>query len=451
MIKRFTARLLAIAAAAVLLASCGGKDIGKKAESADEPANSASETESEQQDSADTSEPEEAEESRAPLYDGELKAPAAEEKIDLSQGATENMLIRSVYDRGDTRRLAQKLKAARELADNTGLSSSERYGLATKIAFFGDSVTTGYNASGDKKFASLFQSWWEKNYSFYADWNISAIVGTDSYIGVHRAESDMLYDEPDIIFIEFINDENTEFYKESMDSLLRKCLSMPNKPAVILIETMWADGSSPQGVHSELALEYGVPVLSFRDAVLPEIDAGALKWEDVFADNVHPNDTGHELIAQMLISYCDSVADEMYSLGEPEAFKAQSPTGDKYKNAAILDAYTDLVWENNGFHNGSQLRNFQNGWGTITGGDITFAIECKNLGLLYTMAAADGGVAEIIVDNEVIANIDADYSEGTADYAASAELFSGSKSEFHLITITVPQGKRFEVLRWLIS
>lgn len=450
MTKRTPAALLAIAAAAACLASCGGKDIGRKAAADEDSSVSEAEVLPQDGDDSSVSEPE-AVGTFAPLFDGELKAPVADGKIDLSQGATENMLVRSVLNHGDTRRLAQKLRTARELADNTGLSSSERQELSTKISFMGDSVTTGYNAPGEKKFTLLFQTWWEKSFSFYAEWNNAGMVGTDSYLGVHRADSDMLFEEPDIIFIEFINDQNTNFYKESMDSLLRKCMSMPNKPAVILIEMMWADGSSPQQIHSELAEAYDIPVISFRDAVMPEIDAGNLAWEELFADDVHPNEKGHELIAQMIESYFDSVADEMYSVGEPEAFTAESPTGDKYHNAAILDVTSDIVWQNNGFDHGSQLRSFQNGWGTITGGDITFAIECKNLGLAYSMiSGGDGGTAEIVADNRLITTIDAAVP-GVTDYAVCTELLSGKKSELHWVTVTVPRGKRFDVLRWLVS
>ena len=41
-------------------------------------------------------------------------------------------------------------------------------------------------------------------------------------------------------------------------------------------------------------------MVSFRDALWPEIQAGRLKWSDVEADIVHPNDRGHAYAAQFV-------------------------------------------------------------------------------------------------------------------------------------------------------
>ncbi len=449
--KRVIAAVTAAVTALACLGSCGKKEIGRDGKAAASQAEtSAAES------AAEVSVPDEAEEPAEKKFTGELKAPVADGKIDLSKGATENMLIRSLAYEGDSSRLAQKLKEAKELAESKEYTAQEKYYYPTEVVFMGDSVTTGYNASGDKKFASQFQGWWENNISFYAEWENAGLIATDSYVGVHRVDSDVLVHQPDIIFIEFVNDADCEDdrCKEAMDSLLRKCMSDEGMPAVILIETMREDGSSPQDMHMELAEAYGIPVISLRDAVMPEIDAGNITWEELFADEVHPNDLCHGLIAQMLENYVSRVNETADSAAKPAKFTAESPTGDKYKDAIISDSLTGAVWvsENNGFDEGGQLWYLQNGWGTVTGGDITFVVTCKKLGMLYNMSTdGEGGTARIIVDNKVIADIDSDFSGGWGDHCESRELFSNSKAEEHYVTVKVPKGKRFEVVRLLID
>lgn len=55
---------------------------------------------------------------------------------------------------------------------------------------------------------------------------------------------------------------------------------------------------------------YALPMLSFRDAVWPQIEAGHLAWRDVIADTVHPNDLGHRQAAQLCTSFFDRVLRE---------------------------------------------------------------------------------------------------------------------------------------------
>ena len=219
------------------------------------------------------------------------------EPVDVSKGATEAMLERSILFEGDTSRLAAKL-------ENIEKNPKE----ITKICFLGDSITQGSAASSmASQYTGLFQKWWEDNLSYYVEFTNAGIGATDSYLGVHRVQEHVLEAQPDIIFIEFINDAGSEFYKTSMDSLLRKCLAQENDPAVILIEMTMDNGTSPQNVHSEIAKAYGVPVISYHDAVMPEIEAGTLAWGDISPDNIHPNDAGHAMLAQMLTNYIEHI------------------------------------------------------------------------------------------------------------------------------------------------
>ncbi len=377
----------------------------------------------------------------------ELKAPVNDGAIDVTQGCTENMLIRSVLNEGDTSRLAEKIQNALDNPEET-----------TKITFMGDSITAGSSASSSRnQYVNQFKTWWEENVSYYVDVTNAGIGATDSYLGVHRVQKDVLDYEPDIIFIEFINDADNEFYKATMDSLVRKCLSAENNPAVILVEMTMEDGTCPQNVHSEIGLAYDIPIISYHDAVLPEVEAGNIVWSDISPDNIHPNDQGHIMLGQMLTSFASSVMENAASAEEPTAFDAESPTGDKYANATIADKSTaDMVTvtDEGSFVETSSPWNFQNGWATTSGGSITFEMEFKNLGILY-YKTIDGlsGIADITIDGEQVASIDGDFTGGWGSYATNQEIYTSDEAAVHTVTVTVQEGdaQNFEVLGWLIS
>ena len=58
-------------------------------------------------------------------------------------------------------------------------------------------------------------------------------------------------------------------------------MEQENNPAVIMIEMTMDNGTSPQNVHSDIAKAYNVPVISYHDAIMPEIEAGTIKWSDI--------------------------------------------------------------------------------------------------------------------------------------------------------------------------
>lgn len=453
--KRLAAAVTAFALAAACMTACGNSG------SSDNSGSTADTTDA--QTTAAESLPEAAEDGGDPNaeeenMENELKAPVNDGKIDVSAGATENMLVRSVLNRGDTSRLAEKLKAAKDLAARDDMEAFEKVEQSTKIAFLGDSITAGSSPSDkNNAYTSQLTEWWEENFSFYATWNNAGIGATDSYLGVHRVDQDVLADEPDIIFIEFINDVDNDFYKTAMDSLVRKCLAQPNNPAVILIEMTMEDGTCPQNVHSEIGLKYDIPIISYHDAVLPEVEAGNITWGEISPDNIHPNDAGHIMLAQMLENFIQSVADDLDNAGEPTAFdrdSVESPTGDKYRDATLADKNSELVkvTEQDGFEDQTQAWNFQDGWRDPDGGSITFEMEFQNLGMLYWMTV-DGtsGTAAVTVDGVEISNINADFSGGWGDYAKGEEIVSFDEKGKHTVTVEVPEGKNFEILRWMIS
>lgn len=373
------------------------------------------------------------------------QAPVNDGPIDIAKLPTDNMVIRSrLYD-GDSARIAEKVKAALDSKDNK-----------TVIAFLGDSITQGSSASWENQYTNQFAAWWKENISENADFINAGIGATDSYLAVHRADTDVLSYDPDIIFIEFINDGNNDFYKSTMESLVRKCLAAPSQPAVVLIEMTQENGTCPQDVHTEVAEYYNVPVISYHDAVLPEVNAGTLSWQSISPDNIHPNDDGHKMLGKLLTEYVGEIKDNIsklkttYKAFDPES---KSITGDKYFNAKLLgkDSPELTVVSSEGFDDASTNYPYNNGWAASSGGTIKFEMEFQNLGILFNKMTSGGGTAFVKIDGIDVAMVDADFSGGWGSHASNQEIICFEEKGVHTVTITVNSGRRFEILRLMVS
>ncbi len=151
----------------------------------------------------------------------------SEEDVFNVSYCTDEMLKKSLMYKGDTTRLASKIKAA--LADKNS---------TTKIAYLGDSITEGAVVGlGNEHYGNRFAEAWRRNIGNNVSVSIKGYGATTSYLGVHIVDDVILRNKPDIIFIEYVNDpQGMDITLNSIDSLLRKCLSLDNKPAVILLK-----------------------------------------------------------------------------------------------------------------------------------------------------------------------------------------------------------------------
>lgn len=114
--------------------------------------------------------------------------------------------------------------------------------------------------------------------------------------------------QPDFVVVEYaVNDPNTQAAAETLEGLVRQILKQPNQPAVMLLFTMHRTGDNAQEWQSKIGTHYGLPMVSFRDALWPEIQSSRRKWEDVEADQVHPNDRGHAYCAAFITAVLDEV------------------------------------------------------------------------------------------------------------------------------------------------
>ena len=354
--------------------------------------------------------------------------------FDLEGGVTDKMYNRALLSEGNTSRLA----AAMEKAKN---------GESITVAAIGGSITQGTAASSTNScYASKFFSWWQEKFPECEVNTVNAgIGGTDSYLGVHRADEQLLSYNPDVVVIEFsVNDTDKTMNKYSYDSLVRKVLSAENEPAVILLFTTQEDGTSLQDVHKEIGKAYDLPMISYREAVYPEVAAGTINWKDISPDNIHPNDIGHGIIGQLLSRYLDGIYDsDTASLAaEVTAFDTEGYTNDYYKNAKLVNA-SQIEYTADGFEVGQNkvYTQFPENWITEGGGTLSFDVECQNIGILY-LNTTDGksGTYEVYVDGERKGKLEGDFSGGWGNYAFPKQVLLAKDTEKHTVEIKPAEG-----------
>lgn len=183
------------------------------------------------------------------------------------------------------------------------------------IAFFGGSITQGCAASvHEKTYSYRVFEWWKRTFPKAEFRYVNAgIGGTTSHFGVSRIVPDLLMYQPDLAVIDFsVNDEANDFFQETYEGVLRRILEWKSKPAALVLNNVFYDtGENAQQYHNAAADWYHVPHVSMRDTLYRKVEAGEYAMEEFTGDALHPNDQGHELVAEEIIAFFRQVWEEM--------------------------------------------------------------------------------------------------------------------------------------------
>lgn len=359
---------------------------------------------------------------------------------------TEDMIRRAVVNPGNTARLADAMKRAQA-------------GEKITIGTIGGSITQGTAASTtDERYANRALQWWAKTFpKAQLDFVNAGIGATDSYIGVHRVDADLLSKKPDVVIVEFsVNDTDAALNLQTYDSLVRKILQAENHPAVILLFTTQEDGTSLQDTHMQIGSAYNLPMISYKNAVLPEIEAGKFTWKDISPDNIHPNSVGHGIIGELLWSYFNSVYAKLDQIDTSDlTFTAPPVTRDLYAKGQLLDSKTLTPKTMQGFEQAEVSNQFPNDWTTKEGGELTFEVTGSNIGVLY-YKTVDGKSGQycVYVDDRLIQVLDGDFTGGWGNYAQAQQVYTSDMPSTHTVTIKQLEGTdltQFTVLGLLVS
>lgn len=360
-------------------------------------------------------------------------------------------------------------------ADYWGLSKENALAAVMKkaqagekvtICVLGGSITQGTISSGssdskvEKKtaYANIFFDWWEETFPSVEFEFINAGIGaTDSYLGVHRVQKDVLDYHPDLVLVEYaVNDGSSYFYEKTYDNLLRKILLSKDHPAVLLLFMGQTNGTTAQINQSKIGYNYSLPMVSYINVINDMMEKGTYKEKDLSGDQVHPSALGHAITGEILWKYLNSVYEVVDSYEEPELFDKSAVTTEVYMEAQILDSSNIEPDTLGNFVESKVFETYPNNWTCKEGdGEITFTTTLKNLGIMYyCQTDGNGGQFEVFVDDEKVMTLDADFSNGWGNYAKTTECYTSELSAEHKIVIKkAPDstGDIFTILGLLVS
>lgn len=351
------------------------------------------------------------------------------------------------FPEGDLSRIVAAMRKARD-------------GEKVTIGVIGGSITQGSSASNQNNcYASLLKKWWEDTFpDAEIEFVNAGVGGTSSYLGVHRVGTDLLSYEPDFVVVEFsVNDGNNIFYKKSYDNLVRRILKEENAPAVLLLFMTMEDGTSAQDNDSMIGFQYGLPMISYRNAVLQEIEEGAFTWKDISPDNIHPNDRGHAIVGELLSVYLTDIYNRLDEIdAEVTPFDKPVITKEAYLEAALLGSKDIEPTEWGSFTEQDINWRFPGNWYTETGEEsIVFSVEAANIGVMYQkMTNGTGGQFEVYVDGEYAMTLDSDFTGGWGDYGETVEVYSSGEKAVHTVEFRKMEGTpeaAFAILALMVS
>ncbi len=254
---------------------------------------------------------------------------------------TPSIKQRGIVSHGDVSRLAAVMAKARR-------------GEEICVAAIGGSITAGGLQTKDPKnrYIARVADWFTQTFPKAKVRFVNAgIGGTNSLYGAMRVQLDVLSQKPDLVIVEYaVNDNHpVPMFWGSYEGVLRQILRAPQQPALVQLFFMQRKGENAQETQHMLGRHYDLPMVSFRDAWWPEIYSGRTQWEVMYADVVHPNDTGHILASELLIALLNDVN------GKPEATAIAKPD-------LPAPMITDL-FANCRYAQGADLKPIQNsGW-----------------------------------------------------------------------------------------
>jgi lysophospholipase L1-like esterase len=186
-------------------------------------------------------------------------------------------------------------------------------GQPITVAAIGGSITTGYAADPphERGWAAQVAAWLGRRGTLR--FVNAGVSGTDSAAAVQRLQAHVLDAAPDLVFVEFgVNDHwlDAQVRASSYEALLRRLLSAPKPPAVVPLLLTQQGNLERDAVELQrhLAAHYGLAAIDFGRWMQGRVDAGKGRWETLYDEPVHPNQHGHDAIAQAVIEALEQAA-----------------------------------------------------------------------------------------------------------------------------------------------
>ncbi|MEO2202824.1 SGNH/GDSL hydrolase family protein [Paenibacillus pabuli] len=273
------------------------------------------------------------------------------------------MISQSLLNKGHNARLKRAIQKAGQ-------------GEPVVMAYIGGSITHGAGAIPIHLRSYAYRSY-ERFKAMFAPSDSRSIQlvkagvgGTPSELGMIRYDRDVLGDgqiQPDIVVIEFaVNDADDETRGNCYESLILKALAADNKPAVILLFSVFENDWNLQDRLAPVGWHYNLPMVSMKDALVEQFhktkqEGNVVTKEQYFHDIYHPTNLGHQIMADALGHLFDAV--NHAELDQDDHDLRRPPViGDDFVHVKLLDR-----------KNGNQLAKINPGCFAQTDTDLQMA------------------------------------------------------------------------------
>jgi len=334
----------------------------------------------------------------------------------------------------------QSLVSTGDLSRVWQAMSKAQRGEKVTVAVIGGSITQGAKATQPElRYGNLVADWWRKAFPKAQIEFVNAGVGaTGSNFAALRAQRDLLSHNPDFVVVEFgVNDGNTQTAAETLEGLIRQILRQPNQPAVVQLFMMHTGGGNAQEWHSKVGAHYNLPIVSYRDALWPEIKANRLAWDAVMADEVHPNDAGHACAAEF-VDYLLEIAKKR--MAAPTAIKPlPAPLfSDLYEHTSLFEAADLKPLRNSGW---TLDKTWKNWVSDKPGSVIEFEINGTAIFSMHFVVKRSMGKAKLQVDGGAPVVYDGWFNQTWGGYRCTNLLAKDLKPGKHIVRIELLEEK----------
>ncbi len=314
-------------------------------------------------------------------------------------------------------------------------------GGSVVIGALGGSITEGTAATtADKRYINLVYTWWKNTFPKANLTLVNAGIGaTASDYGAMRANRDLLSKNPDFVVVDYaVNDALTEpEYKLSFEGVVRQILKASQKPAVMLLFMTTNVGVNTQDFKIPVGIQYGLPIVNYHDAVMPEVNAGRLLWSTIGADYIHPNDVGHALTADMICLALDKAYQKFNTQNVP-VIDATLPTpvfSNWYEFTSLYDGAGLVPFTNTGWtYDGSVIKSA--GYRSSTLGSVlSFQLKGKVIYFSCWRTNGNAGKVSVTVDGVNPVVVDSWFSQTTFSYRYMLKIATNLSSGNHIVRI----------------
>lgn len=343
-----------------------------------------------------------------------------------------------IVNRGNATRIKKVMKKAKE-------------GGEVNLSFLGGSITQGAASSRPETcYAYLIYEWWKKTFPDAGfQYNNAGIGGTTSQFGAARVEADVLSTKVDFVIVEYsVNDSKTDHFMETYEGLIRRIYYSEAKPAILIVHNVtYDDGKSAEDLHKIIGAHYDIPCISMRSTIYEEVKKGTIEKEEITADDLHPNDRGHEMLANVIAYYLKKISLEIEinedQLGVSKEHKAF--TRNRYQHSFRYQANSCTPICHGFWEDRDRKTNiadcFKHGWkAKEKGAKILFELEGEGLAVQYRKTKdKPAPVARLVLDDnrEKAVILDANFDEDWGDLLELTTVAKDLEKRKHKIEIEI--------------